>query len=57
MNQARRTWHFARSARQGEAEKNKAALYLFSLLPSSRVSRKMARSPRLAHKAPVCRLS
>ena len=51
MSQATRTQNFARSARQGGKEK--------FLLPSSRdscssrASRKMSRSPRLAHKAPV----
>ena len=45
ISQARQTRNFARSARLGE--KN------FFLLPSSRASRKMQRSRRLVHKAPV----
>ena len=45
ISQARQTRNFARSARLGE--KN------FFLLPSSRASRKMPRSRRLVHKAPV----
>ena len=55
MSQAGRTQYFARSetrarsARRGE-EKNKA---LISPFPSSRAPREIARSPRLAHKAPV----
>ena len=47
MSQARRTRDFARSVGRGH-EKNKAFL-----LPWSRSSRKMLRSPRLAHKASV----
>ena len=53
MSQARRTRNFARNetilreTRLGE-EKNKAFL-----LPLSSASRKMPRSPRLAHKTPV----
>ena len=45
LSQARRTRQFARSARR--------ALIATLLLPSSRASRKMQRSPCLAHKAPV----
>ena len=33
MNQARRTWHFARSARQGEAEKIKRRFICFLSFP------------------------
>ena len=51
MSQAKTSAEFCakrvRSARLGE-EKNKAFL-----LPSSSASRKMQRSPRLAHKTPV----
>ena len=50
LSQARRTRHFARSARRGEEKKNKT---LFFLLSSFRAARKMPLSPRLAHKAPV----
>ena len=45
--QARRTRHFARSARREEENQEENASHLF------RASRKIPRSPRLAHKAPV----
>ena len=46
MSQARWTQHFARGARPGEKKS-----FIF-LMPSSYASRKIPRSPRLAHKAP-----
>ena len=48
---SKREKNIRRESRGGE----KIKLYFF-LLPSSRASRKMPRSPRLAHKAPVMRI-
>ena len=48
MSQARRTWYFRRGAKRVRSSRRGEGS-----LPSSRASRKMARSPRLAHKAPV----